>query len=76
MCQGQQFPYTVNNRKGGPDTYNSPGVIEGICQELYCERAISSGSNIWPTCEITYYAELSQEHAGEEISQDLGKEAG
>ena len=62
--------------KGGPVTYNSPGVIESICQELYCERAISSGPNICPTCEVIYYAELSQEHAGEEISQYLRKEAG
>lgn len=52
----------INNRKVDPDSYNSPGVIEGPCQELYCERAISSGKNVWPAYEITYCVELSQEH--------------
>lgn len=52
----------INNRKANPDSHNSPGVIEGHCQELYCERAMSSGKNVWPTYEITYYVELSQEH--------------
>lgn len=40
----------------------TPRVIEGPCQELYCERAMSLGKNVWPTYEITYYVELSQEH--------------
>lgn len=45
----------INNRKVNPDSYSSPGVIEDICQELYRERAMSSGQNVWLTYEITYY---------------------
>lgn len=50
------------------------GVIEDVCQEFCCESTMSSGQNVWPTHELPYHAELSQEYLLR--CQDLEKKEG